>query len=254
MWRIQTASYNVIRTNIIRTNKDKLRNFSLKAFPGENVRTMCNAIIERYTLVEALSDIEPDTLVALARSFETGTDESFRILALINTNEWKKKARALRYMDSAQILHYSDVATWSKRHFDIRSELRFYTNLYSELVHEGKYTPLLKPAANLLKQKDLEATKQDAGSKKLEEKKANAQPPKHAKAPTKLQTRDERTALNKTHCNSCGKSKSSCKDPKACARCKVHGLQGSASVSSQTQRPQRQACSTQASRRFGQQQ
>ena len=130
---------------------------------------MCNAIIESYTLVEALLDVEPDSLTAIACSFEIGSDKTFQLSALLNTQKWKDFARDLRFKPTECILHYKDVITGSKRHFDLHKELLFYSDLYTELVQEGKYTPVLKPAANLLTQQLLEQTQRNAGGKKQQQ-------------------------------------------------------------------------------------
>jgi len=210
MWRIHNSSYDVVKAN-----KAKLRAFSLKDFPGENVALMCNAIIERYTLVEALSDVEPDLLVGIGRAFETGTDQRFYVTALGYTKYWKDAAKDLRFSARSSVLSYRDLASGSKQHFDIRTHLRRYSELYNELVQSNLYEPAAKqPAANLLKQRDLQQTKDDVTKKGkhsgADSNNSGKGSDKSGKAPTSLQTPDERKKLMSTHCHMCGQSKTKC--------------------------------------------
>ena len=143
-WRIQHASYNVIKTN--------------KAKP-KNINLMCHTIIECYTLVEALDDVKPDALVSIACSVESAFDDCFRLQAMSHTKTWQLAAKALHFKSQAHILSKADLATGSKNHLDIRKELRFYSVLYTKLVQANLYSPAIpKPAAHLLTQQDVETT------------------------------------------------------------------------------------------------
>ena len=198
MWHLQHVSFSMI-TN----KKNALRGLKLTNYPEENVTLFARDVLEHYQAIDMFDHVDPELLVSIARSFESGRDDRFRHFAFGKTTEWKRHAEQLRYQSFQTIMSYEDFKSGSKAAFNIREKVNEYVEEYTALIHSGHYAPAQKPRrappphanlselqANTLTQNPLPST------------------PATASTPTSSQLNDP--ALFKSHCTQCGKPKSEC--------------------------------------------
>jgi len=107
MWHLQHVSFELIDKK-----KAALKSLKLSSYPQEDVS------------LHMFDRVDPDLLVVIARSFETGSDPRFRLFAFGQTSLWKKEAEGLRYKTFNKVMSYKEFQLGSKSSFDIREHRR----------------------------------------------------------------------------------------------------------------------------------
>ena len=212
IWHLQHMTFELVNTT-----KKSLRDLKLTNYPAENVSLLVRDIMGGYQLIEMFGHIDTELLVAIARSFETGTDHRFRHFALNKTSEWKTLAKTLRYAQQNAILTYDDFLRGSQ--IDLHDRLMEYVDEYNGLLHSRTYEPAATPAR--MKPRGLSFTETDDDEASLgpsaktltqnpvdETKAEAARRPGGPKTPS---NNDDYQKNRRLYCVNCGDTKAKCK-------------------------------------------
>ena len=202
---------------LVNATKQSLRELKLTSYAAENVSNLVRDITSSYQLIKMFGHIDAELIVAIGRSFETGTDPRFRHFAMNKTPEWKTLAKTLRYKQQSAIISYDDFQRGSQ--LDLHGRLMEYVDEHNGLLHSKTYEPAAKsaklrnPRATLTKTEDeTNPTAKKLTQQSLKDTQEETTPKKGDRNRTTPPTNDDDYRKNRaTYCMNCGKTKVNCK-------------------------------------------